>query len=993
MLIHRSIPARAALMALAILFGSVASFALPDASKNQFVRGYAGGATGGFKTQTPTHLGTVAVQGVRQLAPDLSVQWSSTPLPARLGAGGITFAWTGALGGGGLGGGNFTLYVNGRAAADFDVVKRPTRFLARQAGCSLLYNPKWTHPSQFESSGHFYLTVPAAWVQPGQPAWLEVRARDLDEGYWFALVAAEDAPLALPQVDWADLVRRNQPALPPPPGAEASYEWYLAQYDEPSLYSPAGPPSDPAETSISHTGQLFANAEVNAKFIPPDSPRLFWNGLLFTLYDGGKIVHVGDGAPARQSLLEGHLPIVLTTWCHGDLEWRETAFGEPLRGAPVQSGLEPTLAWAAIDITNHGSKPLPITLPAFDVGTLAQPRPRLEWREGVVLAGGSARLAAQFPRGFQAAFQPLFPDGTKLADSTDTLKLLLQRQGGPNALVVSGTLGAGRTARIIFNRVFDYPETWWRKAPPQPPVAPRELTGRSYAKSLKHAIAAWKALVRPVARFTTPDPLVNNAIRKAMLDGYYLTKRWDGRAMVFDSVIYRCQWDDASCKWFNALDLMGDHATSEKLLDLLFERQGLRKPTGTRTHTGCISDVTNTGQDGSAASWASCNGWALWAMAEHARLSGDREWLKRHQAQILATGQWIIRERGFSREKPGNACAGLLYGKFVCDLADQGEVSGVGYFTYTDAISYMGLHEMAQLLADWGSPDAAPLLKEAEAYRRDIVAAVDRLTDKSRDPWYTPWMLHAPKYEQRYFHDIVGPINLAYARVVPVEDERITQVIRWIVDHVHRGSLESTTIGVHVGQGEGSNYGGGSMFYIQDLAVTLLERGRVEDFLRIFYAILAGDISHDTLTTCEWGPGAHPHVHSIASLVRMFRTMMIQERDGRLYLLQGIPRRWLGAGQKIEICEAPTWYGPLSLACESRLDKGLVEIRLTVPEQIGTAPVCLALRLPEGRQVESVKVSGHAQTSVEGGSILLRDLRPNEKLRLRVRVSPQGNRS
>ena len=132
-------------------------------------------------------------------------------------------------------------------------------------------------------------------------------------------------------------------------------------------------------------------------------------------------------------------------------------------------------------------------------------------------------------------------------------------------------------------------------------------------------------------------------------------------------------------------------------------------------------------------------------MAEHARLANDRAWLAAHKPAILAGCQWIIRERNFSKEKPDNPCRGLLHGKFVCDMPDAGDVKGVGYFAYTDAISYLGLHEMAQLLTEWGQPEGAGLLKEAESYRQDIAAAMNRLTDKSSDPWYVPWALHAPE--------------------------------------------------------------------------------------------------------------------------------------------------------------------------------------------------------------------------------------------------------
>ena len=134
--------------------------------------------------------------------------------------------------------------------------------------------------------------------------------------------------------------------------------------------------------------------------------------------------------------------------------------------------------------------------------------------------------------------------------------------------------------------------------------------------------------------------------------------------------------------------------------------------------------------------------------------------------------------------------------------------------------------------------------------------------------------------------------------MLPRDDERIQHVIRWIIDRTHHGSLEEATAGINQADE-------GAMFYSQDLAIVLLELGRVEDFLRIFYTLLAANISHETLTTCEWRSNTQPHVHSISSLIRMFRTMMIQERDGGLYLLQGTPRRWMEQGKAREDHRGP----------------------------------------------------------------------------------------
>jgi hypothetical protein len=667
-------------------------------------------------------------------------------------------------------------------------------------------------------------------------------------------------------------------------------------------------------------------------------------------------------------LEDGYLPIVTTRWNQGDLDIREITFSQPLRGAEYQTGLESTLAWAVFEVTNHGKTACPLTLLAALMGNEENLRRKLTYSSGAVLDQKGALFSAQLPVGFAAEFHPVFPASAETTAEADPLAFLRSYAGVFNALAVQGRIAAGKTVRIVFNRRLDFTGAIHWGPSPQAAAAPEELTGKSPEPALESARATWKELSRKVSHFATPDQVLNNIVSKAMLDGYFLTKRWNGSYIVFDSVCYRCQWDDSSTKWFYALDLVGDHTTTERLLDTVFARQGQRKPAGTRTHEGCFSDVTNITGDGSDASWSCCNGWALWAMAEHARLTHDSGWIDKHKQQILDGCEWIRRERRFSKEEPDNPCAGLIYGKFCDDLPDRGKVSGIGYFTYTDAISYMGLHEMGGLLAEWGHPEGEPWLREAELYRQDIIAALDRLTDKSQNPWYVPWMLSAPKYMDRYFYDAGGPIFLATGRVLPGDDERIQNVIRWIIDRTHHGSVEDSAASF-------KSPGSGAMFYSEDLAIVLLELGRVEDFLRIFYTLLAADISHETFTTCEWRSNTQPHVNSIASLIRMFRTMMIQERDGGLYLLQGTPRRWMGQGKRVSITEAPTWYGTLSLEATSNLADRQVKAQLVVPERIGSTPIHLRLRLPDGRRVEKVQVNGREHPGLEGEWIILKGFR------------------
>jgi len=939
-----------------------------------FVRGVSGEPECGQSENWYSHLGKVKTYQVRKTGPALKMTWQTAPVPANVATKTVTFAWSGVMYGAPFGK-PYRLYVNGKAAADFDVRIKPTRYAPLAKGVQFLYDAIYMYNKYGSSAGHLYLTVPAKWVEAGKPATLEVRAEQSRPGGWFGIVESDDAPLELPSGTFRPFVALPRPPLAPPEGKEGSYEWYKPQYRDIGIFTPIGPPGDPAEVAVSPEGQLIhANDNLNWRGrIGGTNPPYIKNGLVFALYDGERIVPVGTGELARQSLAGGYVPVVTTQWKYGAIEVKETAFAEPMNAAPYETGHERTLAWAGFELMNTSKSRRTVTLLAFYVGQAHNVAPKMTYRDGAVIKAGSAVFAAQLPKNFTAEFAPTFPTDVQAEGKDEMIKALAEHKAAFNAIVVTGSIAGGGTTRIVFNRVFDFPGTMHWKAEKLPAVKPQELTQRSFDRGLEGAYNTWQSHARQISRFQTPEPMLNNIVRKSMLDGYFLTKRWNGRYIVFDSVCYRCQWDDASTKWFYALDLMGDHATAEKLLDTVFERQGNRKPGGTRTREGCFSDVTNIGRDGSNASWSSCNGWALWAMAEHARLTNNTAWLEKHKEKILEGAEWIIRERNFSKEKKDDPCAGLLFGKFVCDLP-----GGQGYFPYTDAISYLGLHQIAKLLDEGGYPEGKRLLTEAEAYRQDIIAATDRLTDKSSDPWFVPWIYSKPKDRNRYFHDIVGPINLAFGGVLPRDDERIDHVIRWIIDRVHQGSVEEAAAGPH-------NPESGGMFYSQDLAIVLLELDRVEEFLRIFYTLLGSNLSHETLTTGEWGGNTQPHIHSVSSLIRMFRTMLIQERDGSLYVLQGTPRRWLANGEQLKIVEAPTWYGPLSLACVSDVARGRVTINMTIPERIGTTPVRVRLRLPDEGRIKSVKVNGRKHAGFDGEWIVLKGLKGKVRIEATVK--------
>jgi hypothetical protein len=954
-------------LSFCILLGGIACLSAEETAKTAFVRGFAGEVKGGFEQQWPSPRSEVKLHGVRKQKDLGEITWKTEPVPAELSSPTVTLVWSGALGvvfgQPGIGpscNGDFTLSVNGQEAVDFDVVIWPTEFPGRSADCRLVFNvlsapevgPFAMYPS--DASGVFYLTVPATWVKPGEPATLRVHAKDRNRNEWFGVFASDETPLELPKQLYRMFkkIEQTDRGTPPPAGEEASLEWYRKQYDDNSTLTVVGPPGDPADLAVSPSGQLQYALDRSL----PGTPYIA-NALSFAVVENGRAVPFGWEPPASQSLMNDNLPIVTTKWNHDHWAVEQKTFGRPLRGTAYSTGLESTLGWAVFDVLNQSESPRECTFLVARMGSQEKVLRTLTYRDGVVFECDSARFAVKLPEDFSGKFLTVFPEGEKI-DEKDPLALL-RRGGLYNVIAVRGTIPPGEHRTIAACGVFDFQGMIHWKAEPVK-VAEEELIGRDWKKDNEAARQEWEHLANGIGRIKTPDETLNRIIVKGMLDGYELTKRWKGQTICIDSVCYRCQWDDTSMKWFYALDLMGDHATAASLLETVFARQGQRKPAGTHSREGCFSDVTNIERDGSDASWASCNGWALWAIAQHARLANEKSWLLSHKKQILAGFDWIRRERAFSKEKPDNPCAGLINGKFVCDMPDEWGPGGVGYFTYTDAINYLGIHEIGLLFKEWKISEGDEILREAEDYRKDIVTAVERLTDKSTDPWFVPWDLSAPKLDHLYFNGVCGPINLTYAGVLPRTDPMIDHVIRWNIDKTHHGSPEKSATA--------------NMFYSQDLAITLLEQGREEEFLRMFYSILAANISPQTLTTFEWWNNTQPHLHSVASMIRMARTMLVQERDDALYLLQGVPRRWLEQGKTIEILQAPTNYGNFSLTTHSEIANNQITIKLETPERIGETPMKLKMRLPERLKIAGVTINGQDYSNFEGEWITLKNL-------------------
>jgi hypothetical protein len=155
-----------------------------------------------------------------------------------------------------------------------------------------------------------------------------------------------------------------------------------------------------------------------------------------------------------------------------------------------------------------------------------------------------------------------------------------------------------------------------------------------------------------------------------------------------------------------------------------------------------------------------------------------------------------------------------------------------------------------------------------------------------------------------------------------------------------------------------------------------LRRGEVKPFLKAYYNTVSSLSDRETYTFWEHFFGASPHkTHEEGWFLMDTRWMLYMERGETLKLLPGVPRNYLQNGKRIELKNVASYFGPLSLRVESRLDESRIDATVE----------CLSDRRPKTVEVRLPHPAGRKAIWVKGGTY-----DPTEDL---VRITSFGGRS
>ncbi len=452
------------------------------------------------------------------------------------------------------------------------------------------------------------------------------------------------------------------------------------------------------------------------------------------------------------------------------------------------------------------------------------------------------------------------------------------------------------------------------------------------------------------------------------------------------------------------LDLMGAHKEVEDGFD-----QFLQLPVDRKTPSGNFSDGTGclTGA-GKNPAYDSAHmfgpGSIAWALTEHYWLTGDKEWLKAAAPRIKANAEWMLRQRQLLPSLvPGGErlwCRGLQPALQV--TPDSGGLWM--QFYECEAYYWASVSRFAATLAEIDPAAGAKLMAEAEAYRQDLLAAVERSIALSPVVQTRDGAFHSVIPFACYVRGLgtgawgwlrdgsgahVGPlywetVQSAAALISPAEllSANDVRVQGWLDVLEDRLLLENQNVGDRDWFLAGWQYQGG----LERTPNMHLAGDDIPVFLRSFLNCYAIDIlPNDGYIFNEHAVHGPPDkIFEEAAFLERFRNLLVTEDGANLWLARATPRAWLEQGRKISVKNAPTHFGPVDYEIVSDADHGQIIATIKMPARQAPETVILRLRHPKSAPIQRVTVNGKAWKNFDPAGETIRLTGVTGKVAVRV---------
>ncbi|MBW8040689.1 MAG: hypothetical protein FVQ85_11885 [Planctomycetes bacterium] len=677
------------------------------------------------------------------------------------------------------------------------------------------------------------------------------------------------------------------------------------------------------------------------------------------LYEGNNIRYRFGLSGAKlvdRHIVDGCLPIIVSQWQRDGVQYRQTAFVVPFDGVP-EAGQRIFADDTLVLMMRFEIQPVDNAdcQAKLDLEVIAGGTEQLTLENGLIFAEG------QEPKRLRMLFTS--------SDTSSSYSLTAQDK----KVIYRAGLTADNPKRTI-----DIAIPYITLTESKEWEALRRI--RFYG-TIQAVREYWRKRVQAGAQILTPEPMINDFYKAHVSHLLINTEREVGtsdRYMAKVGTFHYGVYSNESCMMVSDLDRRGYHKRAEQALETWLHYQGT---------VGLPGDFsTKKGQFYGAAGYEAGgynqhHGFVLWCLGEHYWYTRDVDWLKRAAPKIVKGCQWIIRERSRTiveaDRSPIRAIErGLLPPGSLEDISDWRS------WLSTNIHSWWGMQNAAAALDAAGLPEGKRLLKEAAAYRKDILTAFTEAMQRSpvvrlRDG---SWIPHVPPESHRrgrtfgwLTETLEGAIHMIRTGMIEPHDRLATWIIKDFEDNLYI----SEQYGYNITGAEFERYwfsrGGISMqANLLCNPIPYLLRDEPKHFLRAYFNAFAVSYFPDTRMMTEhalpnigdWR-GDHYKASDEANSTYWLRMMFILETGEDLWIGSAVPRYWLANGKRCGIVNAGTYFGPMSAQYESRVAEGRIEMTIDPPRRNPPKRILVRFRHPDGRRMTSCKVNGKAYKRID----------------------------
>jgi hypothetical protein len=745
-----------------------------------------------------------------------------------------------------------------------------------------------------------------------------------------------------------------------PAMAEPNMETALGWWSElPNKWTPVGWKDHLFRFNVFFNGTIMAQPDLNRR-------TEAWKGqgvqLEFSPSADGSM---SGGFPAQddgrviQGWNEGHAPVLRSDWAwDGLLLWQEV-FAHIPGAEAVKTGIEPLFAWIRLSIVGaveglpvakkYGFR-IRLNAPHISSGmrirnniiyhadqseyprTLSTENAQYSSAAGYRLVEGDGKVRLGFVPGQQCtvSFTPKKP--------TERDSLLFVQMDVRKGAQVDLLLPMLPVDRAVFDQ---------------------ELA-LGYEGALAEANQYWSKTPAEVAQIETPEEHINQAIRQSLKLAEVIAERDPATgiySLLTGSWEYAVVWaTPAAMTCVFLLDSLGYHAAVEKYLQVFKRTQGSVLPPGDvfKPHPGYLA----TPKSLTAVNWLTDHGAVLWAISEHALVSGNPEYVEEWTPVVLKACEFIK----YARHMEGHGgVAGIMPPGVASDA--QTQIQGV----WTDGWNYKGLSTAVRLLERTNHARAAEFVAEARAYREAFTKALREKTAKmptwndarGRTHHLVPVALYgeteAETRDASYLD--TGPLSLVFAGLLDAGDELMQSTLLWFREgpptKVYRyDSNDAQVPSLYHEMSSCEPCYSWNLFHSHQAG----DRAR---FIEGMYSEFAGGMSRQTFTVCESRGGITGLSPCLPSLYAM-RLAVLDDMiaPDELHLLRLAPLAWLKKDRELVFGNVPTVFGPVSLS--GKLDQSGGGLELTYAAKFQTTPRRVILHVPPVAGLEKITINGKA---------------------------------